>query len=100
MKKTDEIKSIGKWGRLHYDYLYKNKRTVINAMRMNGTLNEYLINFDKDVQETFELLVKRTAETENVTEKLKAKDQTEWFRRMNNIRKRVEEFVLNDFVYQ
>ena len=100
MKKTDEIKSIGKWGRLHYDYLYNNKRTVINAMRMNGTLNEYLMNFDKDVQETFELLVKRTAETENVTEKLKAKDQTEWFRRMNNIRKRVEEFVLNDFVYQ
>ena len=82
MKMTDEIKNIGKWGRLHYDYLYNNKRTVINAMRMNGTLNEYLINFDKDVQETFELLVKRTAETENVTEKLKAKDQTEWFRRM------------------
>ena len=59
MKKTDEIKSIGKWGRLHYDYLYNNKRTVINAMRMKGTLNEYLKNFDKDVQETFELLACR-----------------------------------------
>ena len=100
MKKTDEIKNIGKWGRLHYDYLYKNKQQVINVMRMNGTLNEYLKNFDKDVQETFELLVKQTAEVENVTEELKATDQTEWLRRMNNIRKRVEEFVLNDFVYQ
>jgi len=100
MKKTDEIKNIGKWGRLHYDYLYYNKRQVINVMRMNGTLNEYLKNFDKDVQETFEKLVKRTAEAENVTEELKATDQIEWLRQMNNIRNRVEEFVLNDFVYQ
>ena len=100
MKKTDEIKNIGKWGRLHYDYLYNNNRTVINAMRMKGTLNAYLKNFDKDVQETFELHVKRTAEAENVTEELKATDQTEWLRRMNNIRNRAEEFVLNEFVYQ
>ena len=100
MKKTDEIKSIGKWGRLHYDYLYNNKRTVIDAMRMNGTLREDLEQFDNDTQDTFEKLVKRTAEAENVTEKIKAKDQTEWLRRMNNIRSRAEEFVLNDFVYQ
>ena len=85
---------------MHYDYLYYNKRQVINVMRMNGTLNEYLKNFDKDVQETFEKLVKRTAEAENVTEELKATDQIEWLRQMNNIRNRVEEFVLNDFVYQ
>ncbi len=100
MKKTDEIKGIGKWGRLHYDYLYNNKRTVINAMRMKGTLRAYLEQFDNDTQDTFEKLVKSTAEAENVTEKLKAKDQTEWLCRMNNIRNRVEEFVLKEFVYQ
>ena len=100
MKKTDEIKNIGKWGRLHYDYLYNNKRTVINVMRMNGTLRAYFEQFDNDTQDTFEKLIKSTAEAENVTKKLKAKDQTEWLRQMNNIRNRVEEFVLNDFVYQ
>lgn len=100
MKKTDEIKNIGKWGGLHYDYLYKNKRTVINAMRMNGTLRAYLKQFDNNTQDTFEKLVKRTAEAENVTEELKAKDQIEWLRRMNSIRNRVEEFVLKEFVYQ
>ena len=99
MKKTDEIKSIGKWGRLHYDYLYNNKKTVINAMRMKGTLRAYLEQFDNDTQDTFEKLVKRTAEAENVTEELKAIEQTEWLRRMNNIRNRVEEFVLKEFVY-
>ena len=100
MKKTDEIKNIGKWGRLHYDYLYNNNRTVINAMRMKCTLQAYFEQFDNDTQDTFEKLVKRTAEAENVTEELKATDQIEWLRQMNNIRNRVEEFVLNDFVYQ
>ena len=99
MKKTDEIKNIGKWGRLHYDYLYNNKRTVINAMRMKGTLQTYLKDFDRDVEETFDRLVKQTAEAENITEKLKATDQMEWLRRMDNIRNRVEEFVLKEFVY-
>ena len=100
MKKTDEIKSIGKWGRLHYDYLYKNKRIVINVMRMKGALQAYLIDFDRDVEETFDRLVKQTAKAENVTEQLKATNQMEWLRRMNNIRNRVEEFVLKEFVYQ
>lgn len=100
MKKTDEIKNIGKWGRLHYDYLYNNKRTVINAMRMKGTLQTYLQDFDRDVEGTFDRLVKQTAEAENVTEQLKSIDQMEWLRQMNNIRNRVEEFILNEFVYQ
>lgn len=100
MTNTKETANLGKWGRLHYDYLYRNKRTVINAMRMKGTLNAYLKNFDKDVQETFELHVKRTAEAVNVTEELKVANQIEWLRQMNNIRNRVEEFVLKEFVYQ
>ena len=103
MKMTDEIKSIGKWRRLHYDYLYNNnnnKRTVINAMRMKGTLQAYLEQFDNDTQDTFEKLVKLTAEAENVTEEHKSTNQIEWLRQMNNIRNRVEEFMLNEFVYQ
>lgn len=100
MKKTDEIKNIGKWGRLHYDYLYNNKRTVINVMRMKGTLQTYLQDFDRDVEETFDHLVKQTAKAENVTEQLKSANQIEWLRQMNNIRNRAEEFVLKEFVYQ
>ncbi len=100
MTRKKEIANIGKWGRLHYTYLYNNKRTVINVMRMEGTLLAYLEQFDADIQDNFEKLVKRTAEVENVTEALKASDQTEWLRRMNNIRNRVEEFILSEYVYQ
>ena len=100
MANTKETANLGKWGRLHYDYLYRNKRTVINAMRLKGTLWAYLEQFDADTQDSFEKLVKRTAEAENVTEELKASDQMEWFRRMNNIRNRCEEFILSEYVYQ
>ena len=100
MANTKETASLSKWGRLHYDYLYRNKRTVINAMRLKGTLGAYFEQFDTDTQDSFEKLVKRTAEVENVTEELKATDQMEWLRRMNNIRNRCEEFILSEYVYQ
>ena len=38
-----EFKNIGTWGTLHYDFLYRNQRSVINAMRLKGTLHDYLM---------------------------------------------------------
>ena len=95
-----ELKNIGSWGRMHYDFLYRNNRTVINAMRLKGTLNDYLMGIDKDAEDMFNLIVKQTAEIEGVTEQLKVSDQMEWIRRMNNIQSRVREFILNELIYQ
>ena len=39
------------------------------------------------------------AQTENVTEKMKAENQMLWIQRMNSIRQRAEETVLNDLIY-
>ena len=100
MTNTKETANLGKWCRLHYDYLYRNKRTVINAMRLKGTLQAYFEQFDTDTQDSFEKLVKRTAEVENVTEELKASDQMEWVRKMNGIRNRAEEVILNEIIYR
>ena len=38
-----ELNNIGTWGRLHYDFLYRNQRSVFNAMRLKGTLHDYLL---------------------------------------------------------
>ena len=95
-----EFKNIGTWGTLHYDFLYRNQRSVINAMRLKGTLHGYLMGIDKDAEDMFNLIVKQTAETESVTEQLKAADQMEWIRRMNGIRSRAREFVLKELIYQ
>ena len=95
-----ELKNIGAWGRLHYDILYRNQRSVINAMRLKGTLNDYIMGIDKDAEDMFNLIIKQSAEIEGVTEQLKAADQMEWIRRMNSIRSRAREFVLKELIYQ
>ena len=95
-----ELKNIGSWGRMHYDFLYRNNRTVINVMRLKGTLNDYLMGIDKDAEDMFNLIVKQMAEIEGVTEQLKAADQMEWIRRINSIRRRARDFVLKELIYQ
>ena len=96
--KDEFVARVGVWGQRHYNYLKKKSPTVINVMRKKGTLERYLTDFDRDTQETYDLLMRQYAEIEGVTEDLKRGDQMEWTRRMNSIRNRVEEFVLSDFV--
>ena len=97
--KDEFITRIGVWGQRHYNYLKKKSPTVINVMRMKGTLEQYLFDLDRDAQEMYDHLVCQYAEIEGVTEDLKRSDQLEWTRRMNSIRNRVEEFVLHDQIY-
>ena len=97
--KDEFIARVGVWGQRHYNYLTKHSPTVINVMRLKGTLEKYLTDFDRDTQETYDLLMRQYAEIESITEELKRSDKMEWTRRMNSIRNRIEEFILHDFVY-
>ena len=76
---------IGIWGKRHYAYLKKHSPTVINVMRMKGTLEQYLRDIDQDAHEMFDLLMKQYAEIEGITEQLKAENQMDWVCKMNNI---------------
>ena len=95
----DNLKDIGIFGRRHYDYLKKNKPTIINVMRMNGTLNDYLKGVNGQAQDLPFQLVNQMAKAEGVTEELKATDQLRWVGLMNNIRNRAEEIVKSEVLY-
>ena len=97
--KDEFVKNIGVWGQRHYSYLKKNNPTVINVMRMKGTLEQYLRDIDQNAQEMFELLVKQYAEIEGITEQLKIENQFEWVGRMNNIKARVTNVVIKELIY-
>lgn len=97
--KDEFVARVGVLGQRHYYYLKKKSPTVINVMRMKGTLEQYLTDLNRDTQETYDLLICQYAEIEGVTEDLKRSDAMEYTRRMNSIRNLVEEFVLHDFVY-
>ena len=97
--KDEFVARVGVWGQRHYNYLKKKSPTVLNVLRLKGTLEQYLSDLNRDAQETYDMMIRQYAEIEGVTEDLKRSDAMEYTRRMNSIRNRVEEFVLQDFVY-
>lgn len=94
------IGGIGIWGQRHYQYLKGNKPSTVNVMRINGSLKQYLREVDEQAEEILFQLVRQMAKDEGVTEELKLQDQMSWVGRMNSIRNRAEEIVLNDLIYQ
>ena len=94
------IGNIGVWGFRHYNYLKKSHPSTVGVMRMSGTLEKYLKEVNREAAEMFESLIRQYAKTEGVTEALKQANQLEWVRRMNNIRNRSEEAVLNEIIYR
>ena len=97
--KDEFVKNIGIWGQRHYDYLKKHSPTVINVMRMNGTLEQYLRDLERDAQNMFELLMKQYAEIEGITEQLKSENQMDWVCKMNNIKSRVTNVVNSELIF-
>ena len=94
------IGNIGVWGFRHYEFLKQNRPSTVGVMRLNGTLEYYLKEVNQEATEMLEALVRQMSKAEGVSESLKDLDQLEWVRRMNNIRNRVEEVVLNDIIFQ
>ena len=90
----------GRWGRLHKKYLTEQHPIRYNQLLLSGELGGYLAKLDKQTEEQLALTIRQMQEAEGVTEALKAADQLEWVRRMNNIRNRAEEIVYNEIVYK
>lgn len=68
-------------------------------MLTSSKLNGYLADIDGQAEEMFSRLVKQIAESEGVTEQLKADVQMEWIVRMNSICNRVTEIISTDLIY-
>ncbi len=97
--KDEFIPRVGIWGQRHYNYLKKSNPMVVNVMRMNGTLEQYLKDIDKDAQDMFDKLTKQLADSEGINEELKSANEIDWIRSMNSIRNRAEEIVLSEMIY-
>lgn len=90
---------IGIWGQRHARYLEQNHKILYYNLLISGKLNAHLAEIDRQAEEMYFRLVKQMAEREDVTEQLKAKNQMEWVRRMNNIRNRAIEVVNMDIIF-
>ena len=64
-----------------------------------GTPDGHLADIEVQAQELFLRLVEQYAATESVTEDLKANDPQTWGRKMNSIRNRANEVVMQEIIY-
>ena len=94
-----ESPKVGRWGMLRFNYLKKHREALYTIMLMEGTLNPHLEEIDRQAQEMEQRLIFQLSQKEGVTERLKAENQMEWVARMNNIRYRADEIVLNELIY-
>ncbi len=94
-----ENQPIGIWGQRHLRYLKKCHRVRYANLLTSGELNAYLADIDRQAEKLFLRLVNQMADAEEITEKLKANNQMEWVRRMNNIYSRAAEAVLDEIIF-
>ena len=94
-----ESPKVGRWGMLRFNYLRNHREALYTIMLTENTLNPHLEEVDRQAQEMEQYLISQLAQQEGVTERLKAENQMEWVARMNSIRNRADETVLNDLIY-
>ena len=94
-----ESPNIGRWGMLRFNYLRKHQEALYTIMLMEGTLNPHLEEIDRQAQEMEQQIISQLVQQEGIMEQLKAENQLEWVARMNSIRNRADEIVLNDLIY-
>ena len=94
-----ETKEIGVWGMRHMDYMKQHRKATYNRLSFEGKLNAYLFDVNAQAEEMFLELTNQMKIREGITEQLKAQNQLEWVRRMNNIRQRANEIIYKELIY-
>ena len=94
-----ESRPMGKWGRMHRDYLREYKPIQYNCLLLSGELWSYLADLNEQTQDKLERMIDQMKVTEGVTEELKAADPMAWVGSMNNIRARAEELIREELIY-
>ena len=95
----EESRPIGKWGRMHREYLKEHKPIQYNCLLLSGELRTYLADLNEQAQDGLERMIDQMKMAEGVTEELKAADPMAWVGAVNNIRNRAEEIILQELIY-
>lgn len=92
----EEIRPIGKWGRMHREYLREHKPIQYNCLLLSGKLWTYLADLNEQAQTRLARVIEQM---KGITEALKASDPMAWVQHMNNIRARAEEVTREELIF-
>jgi len=96
----EENKPIGRWGRIHRDYIKEHNPILFNNLCLSGGLWAYLADLNEQTQSRLKLIIEQMKVAEDVPERMKQHDQMTWVRAMNSIRNRAEEIILLEMIYE
>lgn len=99
LKLPEETRSIGKWGRMHREYLKEHHPIRYNELVLSCKLWTYLADLNEQAQQRMETLIVQLKTAEGITEELKASDPVGWTQRMNSIVARAEEIIREELIY-
>ena len=99
LKLSEETRPIGKWGRMHRDYLKEYRPIQFTNLILSGNLWTYLADLNEQAQQRMETLITQLKTAEGITEALKSADPIGWTQRMNNITARAEEIMREKLIY-
>ena len=89
---------IGKYGRIHLDYIKQHRRGRYTTLLTESKLNSRLHEIDLEAKEMLESIIPSLAAERGIDEDLKACDMLRWIAEMNNIKASAEEIVLREVV--
>ncbi|MDE6953012.1 MAG: TnpV protein [Erysipelotrichales bacterium] len=89
---------LSRFGRMKLKYLKEHRRVQYTNLLISGYLNNYLQEFDNEMNELYDRLVEQYKVKWNITEELKANDQMKWVQEMNNIESIVKELIIKEFI--
>ena len=95
----EENRPIGRWGRMHREYLKEHRPILFNDLVLSGQLWTHLADLNEQAQERLSLIIDQMTVFEGVTERMKQHDQMAWVGAMNSIRNRAEEIILSEMIY-
>lgn len=100
LKLPEEERLIGRYGRMHREYLRENHPMLFNDLVLSCQLWTCLADINEQEQERLQVIISQMRKAEFVIEKMKENEQWEWIQRMNSIHNRAEEIVLNEMIYR
>ena len=83
---------------MHREYLKEQHLSLYQRLILNGALGRHLAHADERATAMLERLIAQMVKQEGVTEQLKAEQPMEWVGRMNSIRNRAEEIVMEEVI--
>ena len=95
----EENRPIGRWGRMHRDYIKEHNPIRFNDLCLSGEVWTYLADLNEQAQNRLDCIIAHMKEVEGITEELKVQDQMAWVGAMNSIRNRAEEIVSHELIY-